>query len=83
MFCPVTRKRSFSDEALALNALLQNQSNNFHKEEAGPINIYECMHCHDWHFTSKGERHPDLDQSELSEMMSKERLANHWERKLR
>ena len=83
MHCPVTHKRSFQDEFMALEALMNNHAQNFHKRESGPINIYQCDHCGDWHFTSKGEIHPDLRKDETQLRIKTERLGAHWERKLR
>ena len=83
MHCPITRKRSFQDESTALEALVNNHSRNFHDVEAGPRNIYACQHCGNWHFTSKGEVHPFLTDEENKSQMKADRLAWHWERKLR
>jgi len=68
---------------LALEALIQNQIQNFHREGAGPINIYQCDHCGSWHFTSKGGIHPELQTPALKEKIRKERLGQYWERRLR
>ena len=83
MFCPVSKKVSYPDEALALEALIQHHIRNFHDSGRGPVNIYQCDHCGDWHFTSKAERHPDLDSPEVMQRIQRERLGDHWERRLR
>ena len=83
MKCRVTGKVSFDSEIIAEEALLSHHARQFHQEGSGPINIYECQHCGCWHFTSKGEIHPELQSESTKERLAKERLGYHWERKLR
>ncbi len=83
MFCPVSKKVSYENEELALEALIQHHIRNFHQQDRGPRNIYECQHCGSWHFTSKGARHPELESDEVKQRIKKEQLGEYWERKLR
>jgi hypothetical protein len=83
MFCPVTRKVAYDSEAIALEALFQHHIRQHHPDGRGPINIYECDHCGQWHFTSKGDRHPELDTPEGKARIKKEREGTYWERRLR
>ena len=83
MFCRVTKKVSYETELLALKALIQNHIKNFHRQGDGPINIYQCDHCNNWHFTSRGNKHSDLDSPEMTKEIKKEQLGDYWERRLR
>lgn len=83
MRCPVTGKVSFDSEIIAEEALLSHHARQFHQPGQGPINVYECDHCGCWHFTSKGEVHHQLNSEKTLDRLNRERLGNHWERKLR
>ena len=82
MFCPITKKVSYETEHIALEKLIQNHIRNFHQGQ-GPTNIYQCDHCSNWHFTSTGTKHPDLDSPKMKEEIKKEQLGDYWERRLR
>lgn len=83
MFCPVSKKVIYQTDELALEALIQHHIRNFHQQGRGPKNIYLCDHCGLWHFTSKGEPHPELESSDVKERIKKEQLGEYWERRLR
>ncbi len=83
MHCPVTRKVSFISKSLAEEALFSHHARQFHLNHTGPINVYQCDECGDWHFTSKGDPHPDLFSDDVQSRLKKEREATHWERRLR
>ena len=83
MFCSVSRKVSYASEALALEALIQHHIRQHHSPGKGPVNIYLCNHCGEWHFTSKGEHHPELQLPETQARIKKEREGLYWERRLR
>ena len=83
MHCPVTRKRSFLTEDMALEALFQNHIRNNYHTGQGPINVYLCEECGDWHFTSKGEMHPTLSDSLDNGDLKAERDAFFWEQKFK
>lgn len=76
-------KRLFESEAIALEALIQNHIVNTYNVGEGPRNVYLCNECGSWHFTSKGETHSFLDDEETMAKIKKERIASHWERKLK
>lgn len=80
-FCP-SGKRSFIDEELAFEALIQHHVINEYPSNQGPRNVYQCEDCGNWHFTSKGYKSP-LEDAEIQSRINKERLANRWERKLK
>ncbi|MFT4736416.1 MAG: hypothetical protein ACJAZM_001048 [Cyclobacteriaceae bacterium] len=83
MFCPISRKVAYDTEQIALEALFQHHIRQHHPTGRGPINIYLCDHCSAWHFTSKGEMHPEIKSEEGQRRIAKEREGTYWERRLR
>ncbi|MEP5103839.1 MAG: hypothetical protein ABJQ84_04430 [Ekhidna sp.] len=79
----VTGKRCFSDEALAVEALIQHHIINDYKGGQGPINVYQCIDCGNWHFTSKGPRNAFFEDDSVIKRIENERRGLSWERKLR
>jgi hypothetical protein len=74
----ISGKNQFESEDLAKEALIQNRIYHNHREGSGPINIYECPDCNEWHFTSKGETAKFLQQQEVKERIEKEKKLNEW-----
>ena len=75
--------RHSDSKELAEEALIANRSKFHHNEENGPINVYECEDCGNWHFTSKGPKSELLSSPEIRKSISLNREASYWERKLR
>ena len=75
-------KRIYETIELAEEALIQNHIRNNYREGEGPINIYLCPNCSNYHFTSKGQTHPMFEDPDTVERIKKERIALDWERKL-
>ncbi len=79
----ITGKKSFYSRELAEEALIANRSRFHHDENAGPINIYQCNDCGNFHFTSKGPKSSLLEDESIKKHISLNREAGFWERKLR
>lgn len=79
----VTGKRPYETEGMALEALIDIRGRNNYRANSGPINIYQCQDCGQWHFTSKGPVHPLLTSEETQKRISSQNEAEFWERKLR
>jgi hypothetical protein len=75
----ISGKSIFQSKELAEEALIQNHIRNNHREGSGPINVYECRDCLNWHFTSNGNVSPLLLDSEIKKRIAKERTALEWE----
>ncbi len=75
-------KKVYLTELLAEDALLDAHSRH-HYTNSGPINIYRCEDCGYYHFTSKGNLHPQLAKLLASGKLKHIREGNEWERKLR
>ncbi len=79
----VSGKRVYESEELALDALIQNQIRNHYRDGSGPVNVYECHECKNWHFTSKGPKADILEDPETIQRIRKEREGLEWESRLR
>ena len=79
----VSGKNSFYSRELAIEALIQNHIRFNHREGSGPINVYQCDHCHDWHFTSRQPIADELIDANTQDKIKKESTALNWELKLR
>ncbi len=64
---------------LALEALIDHRARFNHKENSGPINVYECTICGLWHFTSKGIINPILNDKETKKRIERLSHAYYWE----
>ena len=71
-------KRSYHTQELAEDALLGAQTAYNFPEGQGPINVYLCADCRQYHLTSKGPMNEKLVQyiAEGKRKLNKE--ANHW-----
>lgn len=76
-------KRAYSNLVLAKETLIQHHIRNNYKRGEGPINVYECQECGNWHFTSKGAENEIFEDQEVMARIESERRAFLWEQKLR
>lgn len=76
-------KRAFDSVVLAEEALIQHHIMNDYKIGEGPINVYECQECGNWHFTSKGPESELFNDPDVIKRINVERRAFLWEQKLR
>ncbi|WP_420578471.1 hypothetical protein [Ekhidna sp.] len=76
-------KRSFDSHTLAEEALIQHHIRNDYQKGQGPLNVYECQECGNWHFTSQGPEHELFGDPEMVKRIESERRAFLWERRLR
>lgn len=78
--CP-SGKRSFYNQSLAEEALVEHLIRFNHPEGTGPVNVYLCDDCGEYHFTSKGPMSELL--SKKSEYIQKQQFSRNWENRLR
>lgn len=79
----VSGKKSFADRKLAEESLIQHHILNEFRDNQGPINVYHCDECGNWHFTSKGIKNSLFDDYEVADRIKRERLASYWERRIK
>ena len=80
--CP-SGKVTYNTMALAEDVLIDSWSRNNYTIGQGPINVYMCDDCGNYHFTSKGAMNARLKTEWDSGRIAKQRLAFDLERKLR
>ncbi|WP_421869960.1 hypothetical protein [Marinoscillum sp.] len=78
-----TGKRIYDTEREAIDALIDLRARNNYRKGSGPINVYQCEDCGQWHFTSKGPEHELLGLETVQKKIADDREALYWERKLR
>lgn len=79
----VTGKRSYPTEEIAIEALIGAHTNfNFNKG-VGPIAVYKCDDCGNYHLTSTGTVNEKLAQHIKGGKIDQQKEADHWERKWR
>lgn len=79
----VSGKKGYLTESDALNALVDQRGRFNYRSNSGPVNVYACDDCGEWHFTSKGEVHQLLQSADVQKRIADQREADFWERKLR
>lgn len=79
----VTGKRQYETKALAEEALVAHRSRFIFRDESGPIAVYQCDDCGEWHFTSQGPMSEVLKSSDTKKRIETQHDAEYWSRKLR
>ena len=80
--CP-TRKVTYASSSLAEDALIDAWIRNNHKVGSGPVNVYVCEDCGNFHFTSKGAMSNRLKTELDSGSITRSQRAFELEAKLR
>jgi hypothetical protein len=76
-----TGKRSYLTYELAEEALI-GANINFNTEK-GPVGIYQCEDCGQFHLTSKGAINKRLEQMQKEGEIQKQKEAKWWEEKFK
>lgn len=79
----VTGKKQYESKELAEEALVAHRSRYVFRENSGPIAVYQCEDCGEWHFTSHGPVSEVLKSSETQQRIKAQHDAGYWEHKLR
>lgn len=78
-----TSKNGYATKALAEESLIDFRGRSYFREGSGPIAVYQCDDCGEWHFTSKGEPSELLKDEAVKSQIQQQREAEFWTRKLR
>ena len=76
-------KKCFISQEEAEISLLEYRSEANFRIGSGPINVYECHICEQWHFTSKGKPSHLLKENVEHFKKSGNSEARFWEDKLK
>ena len=80
--CP-SGKRIYVSQTLAEDALIDAWIRSAHKPGNGPVNVYLCEDCGNFHFTSKGNMNTRLKAELDSGQIARGRRAFEHESKFR
>lgn len=79
----ITGKRGYPTLELAEEALIGAWIAFEYGKGSGPINVYQCDECGDFHLTSKGEMNTRLKSLIDSGEIAKQKLARSWEQRFK
>lgn len=77
-----TGKRRYPSKQMAEEALVEVRGRFYFRNDSGPIAVYQCDDCGDWHFTSKGPASGLLKDQNIQERIDNQREAEFWSQKL-
>lgn len=80
--CP-TGKRAYPAEEVALEALIGAWIHYDHSRREGPVAIYQCEECGQYHLTSKGPMHETLKKYLADGTISRMSQAEEWIQRLK
>jgi hypothetical protein len=63
---------------MAEDALIEARTNFDYSNGNGPIAVYQCEDCGDFHLTSKGPVNEKLAKAQTDGQIDKNKQANHW-----
>ena len=81
MPCP-SGKKQYPTHGLAEDALIAARIQRG-SEKSGPVAVYQCEDCGQWHLTSKGSMNPRLEEYIQSGKLKLQQQAERWKHKLR
>ena len=79
----VTGKNMYLNQEAAEQALIQAWVRNDFAEGHGPVNVYRCHDCGQFHLTSSGQMNPILAEHIRNGKLKLQKEANYWEKKLK
>jgi hypothetical protein len=80
MKCP-SGKRQYLTESVAEEALIEARIQFDYRQGNGPVAVYQCEDCGNYHLTSKGTMNVRLSQLLEEGKIQKQKQAQHWQRK--
>jgi hypothetical protein len=79
----VTGKKVYQREELAEEALIGAHTRFDYKTGQGPIAVYKCADCGQYHLTSRGPMNNKLQQQLNTGEINRQKRADNWLNKLR
>jgi hypothetical protein len=74
----ITGKIRYASNQLAEDALIELWTKRDYPEGNGPIAVYKCEDCGDYHHTSRPPMNEQLSKALASDKMKLQREANKW-----
>jgi hypothetical protein len=82
MKCP-TGKKIYPTENLAVEALIGAHTAYNYPSGQGPIAVYQCEECGNYHLTSRGPMNAHLAELIAKGDIKKQKTADEWEEKIK
>jgi hypothetical protein len=79
----VTGKKMYSSKEMAEDALINTWVKNDFPAGMGPVAVYQCGDCGQYHLTSSGEMNPALAQFIKEGKLKLQKEADYWRGKLK
>lgn len=79
----ISGKRVYPSEEIAEGVLIEAWTRYDYKRNEGPIAIYKCDDCGQYHLTSKGPMNENLAKALAEGKINKQKEARYWEEKFR
>ncbi len=79
----VSGKRVYTTQEMAEEALLEAWARFDYAAGNGPVAVYRCEDCGNYHLTSRGPVNAKLDQALREGKITRQREANRWEEKFK
>lgn len=76
-------KKIYLTEELAIEALIEARTHSDFRPNQGPVAVYRCDDCGEYHLTSKGAMNEKLTLLIKNGKLTRLREASEWEKKLR
>lgn len=68
----------YATQALAEDALIDARSRFHYRGQQGPVAVYKCDECGQYHLTSQGDMNARLSQDLAAGKIDLQKEANHW-----
>jgi hypothetical protein len=79
----VSGKKAYSTQAIAEEVLIEAHTRYDYGRTTGPIAVYLCDDCGQYHLTSQGQMNERLEQYLKEGKIKRSKEANQWESKWR
>jgi hypothetical protein len=79
----VTQKKSYRTREIAEDALIEAWINFDYRSGNGPVAVYQCDDCGEFHLTSTGSMNERLTNAINSGFVKRQKEANQWSNKLK
>lgn len=79
----LTGKKGYQSQSLAEDALIEAHIQYDYGNRTGPVNVYKCEECGQYHLTSRGETNPRLETFRKEGHLGKHKQAAQWLHKLK
>jgi len=78
-----TGKRIYHTEQLAEDALIEAHIHFDYRAGGGPVAVYKCDDCGEYHLTSRGPMNTQLSKKLTDGTIKKQKEAGNWQRKFK